>query len=71
MPLNENKIKDASLIRYINTLGTSEPCIVQVVFDDVKYGVPMDTDNADYAVILKLLDAEEITIEDGEIIEID
>jgi len=31
----------------------------------------MDTDNADYAVILKLLDAEEITIEDGEIIEID
>jgi len=71
MPLNENKIKDASLIRYINTLGTSEPCIVQVVSDGVEHGVPMDTDNADYAVIKELLDAEEITIEDGEIFEID
>jgi len=71
MSLNEIKIKDASLLKYINVIGTSEPCIVQVVFDGVKYGVPMDTGNADYAVILKLLDAEEITIEDGEIIEID
>ena len=71
MSLNEIKIKDASLLKYINVIGTSEPCIVQVVFDGVNYGVPMDTGNADYAVILKLLDAEEITIEDGEIIEID
>jgi len=71
MSLNEIKIKDASLLKYINTIGTSEPCIVQVVFDDIKYGVPMDPDNAHYAAILKLLDAEEISIEDGEIIEID
>jgi hypothetical protein len=69
MSLNEDKIKNASLLKYINTIGTSEPCIVQVVFDDTKYGVPMDPDNAHYAAILKLLDAEEITIEDGEIIE--
>ena len=71
MSLNETKIKDASLLKYINVIGTSEPCIVQVVFDGVKYGVPMDDDNAHYAVIKELLDAEEITIEDGEIIEID
>ena len=69
MSLNEKKIKDASLLKYINTIGTSEPCIVQVVSDGVKYGVPMDTGNTDYAAILKLLDAEEISIEDGEIIE--
>jgi len=70
MSLNETKIKNASLLKYINVIGTSEPCIVQVVFDDIKYGVPMDTGNTDYAAILKLLDAEEISIEDGEIFEI-
>jgi hypothetical protein len=66
MSLNETKIKNASLLKYINVIGTSEPCIVQVVVDDVKYGVPMDTDNAHYEMILKLLDAEEITIEEGD-----
>ena len=70
MSLNEKKIKDASL-KYVNTLGTSEPCIIEVISDDVKYGVPIDLNNSDYAGILKLLDAEEISIEDGEIIEID
>ena len=71
MSLNETKIKNASLLKYINVIGTSEPCIVQVVFNGVKYGVPMDDANAHYAVIKELLDAEEITIEDGEIFEID
>ena len=71
MSLNKNKIKNASLIKYINTIGTSEPCIIRVVFDGMKYGVPLDPDNTDYALIKELLDAEEITIEDGEIFEID
>ena len=71
MSLNKHKIKNASLLKYINTIGTSEPCIVQVVFDGVKYGVPMDPDNAHYVAIKEFLDDEEITIEDGEIIEID
>ena len=71
MSLNEIKIKDASLLKYINVIGTSEPCIVRVVFDGVEYGVPMNDENVDYALIKELLDAEEITIEDGEIFEID
>ena len=66
MSLNEDKIKNASLIKYVNLLGTSDPCIVQVVFDGVKYGVPMDDDNNDYALIKQLLDAGEISIEDAD-----
>jgi len=70
MSLNENKIKNAAL-KYVNTLGTSEPCIVEVIFDGIEYGVPIDDENVDYALIKQLLDDGEITIEDGEIIEID
>ena len=66
MSLNETKIKNASLIKYINTIGTSDPCIVQVVFDGVKYGVPMDDNNNDYALIKQLLDDGEISIEDAD-----
>jgi hypothetical protein len=71
MELNEKKIKNASLIKYVNLLGTSDPCIVQVVFDGVEYGIPINDENVDYVLIKELLDAEEINIEDGEIIEID
>ena len=66
MGLNETKIKNASLLKYINTIGTSDPCIVQVVFDGVKYGVPMDDNNNDYALIKQLLDDGEISIEDAD-----
>ena len=66
MELNEKKIKNATLLKYINTIGTSDPCIVQVVFDGVKYGVPMDDNNNDYALIKQLLDDGEISIEDAD-----
>jgi chorismate synthase len=71
MELNEKKIKNASLLKYVNVIGTSNPCIVQVVVDGVEYGVPMNDENVDYELIKQLLDDGEITIEDGEIIEID
>ena len=66
MSLNENKIKNASLLKYINVVDTSEPCIIQVISDGVKYGIPMDTDNTSYALIKQLLDDGEITIEEAD-----
>ena len=66
MSLNENKIKNASLLKYINVVDTSEPCIIQVISDGVKYGVPMDIDNTHYALIKELLDAGEISIEEAD-----
>ena len=71
MSLNETKIKNASLLKYINVIGTSEPTAIRVVSEGVQHGVPLDPNNGDYALIKELLDAEEITIEDGEIFEID
>jgi len=62
MALNETKIKNASLLKYINVIGTSEPTAIRVVFDGVRYGVPLDPNNTDYALIKQLLDAGEITI---------
>jgi hypothetical protein len=65
MSLDENKMKSASL-KYVNTLGTSNACGIDVISDDIKYAVPIDPDNRHYALIKNLLDAGEISIQDAD-----
>ena len=66
MGLNKVKIKNATSLKYVNTLGTSDPCIIEVVYDSVKYGVPIDTGNAHYEWIQELLDDGEITKDEAD-----
>ena len=63
MQLNENKIKNATSLKYVNLLGTSDACGIEVISDGVAYAVPLDLDNVDYALIKEHLDDGEITIE--------
>ena len=66
MQLNENKIKNATSFKYVNLLGTSDACGIEVISDGVAYAVPLDLDNVDYALIKELLDDGEITIEEAD-----
>ena len=66
MQLNENKIKNATSCKYVNLLGTSDACGIEVISDGVAYAVPLDLDNVDYALIKELLDDGEITIEEAD-----
>ena len=66
MQLNENKIKNATSLKYVNLLGTSDACGVEVISDGVAYAVPLDLNNVDYALIKELLDDGEISIEDAD-----
>ena len=66
MELNETKLKNATSLKYVNLLGTSDACGVEVISDGVAYAVPLDLNNVDYALIKELLDDGEISIEDAD-----
>ena len=66
MELNETKLKNATSLKYVNLLGTSDACGVEVIYNGVTYAVPLDLNNVDYALIKELLDDGEISIEDAD-----
>ena len=66
MELNETKLKNATSLKYVNLLGTSDACGIEVISDGVAYAVPLDLNNVDYALIKELLDDGEISIEDAD-----
>ena len=63
--MNEKKIKTGTF-KYINHLHTGEICLIEMIVDDVKYSVPLDEDNHDYAIIKELSDAGTISIADAD-----
>ena len=63
--MNEKKIKTGTF-KYINHLHTNEICLIEMTVDDVKYVVPLDGKNTDYATIKKLSDDGTISIADAD-----
>jgi len=63
--MNETKIKTGTF-KYIKHLHTNEICLIEMIVDDVKYAVPLDGKNIDYAIIKKLSDAGTISIADAD-----
>jgi len=63
--MNETKIKTGTF-QYVNLLQTGEKDSITAIVDGVKYGVPLDEANTDYAIIKRLLEAGTITIADAD-----
>tara|TARA_R100000655_G_scaffold86173_1_gene126129 strand:- start:2100 stop:2291 length:192 start_codon:yes stop_codon:yes gene_type:complete len=63
--MNQAKIKTGTF-KYINLLQTGEKDSIAMLVDGVKYAVPIDEDNTDYAIIKRLADAGTITIADAD-----
>jgi hypothetical protein len=63
--MNENKIKTGSF-KYVNVYGTNDKDSITMIVDGVKYAVPLDEANKDYAIIKRLSDAGTITIADAD-----
>ena len=63
--MNEAKIKTGTF-KYVNVLGTSDKDSIAMTVNGVKYAVPLDEANTDYAIIKRLSDAETITIADAD-----
>lgn len=63
--MNETKIKTGTF-QYVNLLQTGEKDSITMTVDGVKYGVPLDETNTDYAIIKRLSDAGTITIADAD-----
>jgi hypothetical protein len=59
--MNETKIKTGTF-QYVNLLQTGEEDSITMIVDGVKYAVPLDEANKDYAIIKRLSDAGTITI---------
>lgn len=59
--MNEAKIKKGTF-KYVNLLQTGEKDSITMTVDGVKYGVPLDEANTDYAIIKRLSEAGTITI---------
>jgi len=59
--MNENKIKTGTF-KYVNVYGTNDKDSITMIVDGVKYAVPLDEANTDYAIIKRLADAGTITI---------
>tara|TARA_Y100001937_G_scaffold33939_3_gene48397 strand:- start:2770 stop:2961 length:192 start_codon:yes stop_codon:yes gene_type:complete len=63
--MNEAKIKTGTF-KYVNLLQTGERDSITMTVDGVKYGVPLDESNTDYAIIKRLAEAGTITIADAD-----
>ncbi len=63
--MNEAKIKTGTF-QYTNLLQTGETDSITMTVDGVKYGVPLDESNTDYAIIKRLAEAGTITIADAD-----
>ncbi len=63
--MNETKIKTGTF-KYVNLLQTGEKESITMTIDGVKYAVPIDEANTDYAIIKRLTEAGTITIADAD-----
>ena len=63
--MNEAKIKTGTF-KYVNLLQTCEKDSITMTIDVVKYAVPIDEANTDYAIIKRLTEAGTITIADAD-----
>ena len=63
--MNENKIKTGTF-KYVNVYGTNDKDSITMIVNGVKYAVPLDETNTDYAIIKRLLEAGTITIADAD-----
>ena len=63
--MNENKIKTGTF-KYVNVVGTNDKDSITMTVNGVKYAVPLDEANKDYAIIKKLADAGTITIAEAD-----
>jgi hypothetical protein len=63
--MNETKIKTGTF-QYANLLQTGETDSITMTVNGVKYGVPLDESNTDYAIIKRLAEAGTITIADAD-----
>ena len=63
--MDENKIKTGTF-KYVNVIGTNNKDSIAMTVDGVKYAVPLDEANTDYAIIKRLSEAGTITIADAD-----
>ena len=63
--MNETKIKTGTF-KYVNVYGTNDKDSITMIVNGVKYAVPLDEANKDYAIIKKLADAGTITIAEAD-----
>ena len=59
--MDETKIKTGTF-KYVNVYGTNDKDSITMTIDGVKYAVPIDEGNSQYAIIKKLSDAGTILI---------
>ena len=59
--MNESKIKTGTF-KYVKVYGTNDKDSITMTIDGVKYAVPIDEGNSQYAIIKKLSDAGTILI---------
>ena len=63
--MDEEKIKTGTF-KYVNVIGTNNKDSIAMTVDGVKYEVPLDEANTDYAIIKRLSEAGTITIADAD-----
>ena len=63
--MNETKIKTGTF-KYVNDLQTNKKDSITAIINGVKYAVPLDEANKDYAIIKRLSEAGTITIADAD-----
>ena len=63
--MNENKIKTGTF-KYVNVYGTNDKDSITMIVNGVKYAVPLDETNTDYAIIKRLSEAGTIAIADAD-----
>ena len=63
--MNEAKIRTGTF-KYVNVYGTNDKDSITMTVDGVKYAVPLDEANKDYAIIKRLSEAGTITIADAD-----
>ena len=61
----EAKIRTGTF-KYVNVIGTNDKDSITMIVDGVKYAVPLDEANTDYAIIKRVSEAGTITIADAD-----
>ena len=61
----EAKIRTGTF-KYVNVIGTNDKDSITMIVNGVKYAVPLDETNTDYAIIKRLSEAGTITIADAD-----
>ena len=53
-------------VKELRDVYSGEVSSLEMIKDDITFTVPMDPENTDYAEIMRLVDAGELTIEEAE-----